>query len=74
LDDLKRSTPARVITVSSQLHIPGYAGGPVPDFDYAHLKGEKYYNPQIFYKNSKLLDFGKKLVPSISKTKIDAVV
>ena len=26
LDDLKRSAPARVITVSSQLHIPGYGG------------------------------------------------
>jgi retinol dehydrogenase-12 len=54
LDDLKRSSPARVITVSSQLHIPGYAGGPPPDFDYDNLKGEKYYNAQVFYKNSKL--------------------
>jgi NAD(P)-dependent dehydrogenase (short-subunit alcohol dehydrogenase family) len=54
LDDLKRSAPARVITVSSQLHIPGYAGGPAPDFDYDNLKGEKYYNPQVFYRNSKL--------------------
>lgn len=54
LDNLKRSAPARVITVSSQLHIPGYAGGPAPDFDYANLKGEKYYNPHVFYKNSKL--------------------
>jgi retinol dehydrogenase-12 len=53
LDDLKRSAPARVITVSSQLHIPGYRGGS-PDFDYDNLKGEKYYNPQIFYRNSKL--------------------
>ena len=54
LDDLKRSAPARVITVSSQLHIPGYGGGPPPDFDYDNLKGEKYYNPTIFYRNSKL--------------------
>ena len=54
LEDLKRSAPARVITVSSQLHIPGYAGGPPPDFDYDNLKGEKYYNPQVFYRNSKL--------------------
>jgi NAD(P)-dependent dehydrogenase (short-subunit alcohol dehydrogenase family) len=38
LDDLKRSAPARVITVSSQLHIPGYGGGPPPDFDYDNLK------------------------------------
>ena len=54
LDDLKRSAPARVITVSSQLHIPGYGGGPPPDFDYDNLKGEKYYNANIFYRNSKL--------------------
>jgi len=54
LEDLKRSAPARVITVSSQLHIPGYTGGPPPDFDYDNLKGEKYYNSQVFYRNSKL--------------------
>jgi NAD(P)-dependent dehydrogenase (short-subunit alcohol dehydrogenase family) len=54
IDDLKHSAPARVITVSSRLHIPGYGGGPPPDFDYDNLKGEKYYNPNIFYRNSKL--------------------
>ena len=54
LDGLMRSAPARVITVSSQLHIPGYAGGPPTDFDYDNLKAEKYYNAQVFYKNSKL--------------------
>ena len=54
LDALKRSEPSRVITVSSQLHVPGYGGGPRPDFDYGNLKAEKYYNPQVFYKNSKL--------------------
>ena len=54
LEDLKRSAPARVITVSSELHNPDHAGGPAPDFDYDNLKGEKYYHPQIFYRNSKL--------------------
>lgn len=54
LEDLKRSAPARVITVSSELHNPAYAGGPAPDFDYDNLRGEKYYNPQVFYRNSKL--------------------
>ncbi len=54
LEDLKRSAPARVITVSSELHNPAYAKGPVPDFNYSNLKGEKYYNPQVFYRNSKL--------------------
>jgi NAD(P)-dependent dehydrogenase (short-subunit alcohol dehydrogenase family) len=53
LDDLTRSAPARVITVSSQLHIPGYRGKG-PDFDWNNLKGEKYYNAQAFYRNSKL--------------------
>jgi retinol dehydrogenase 12 len=54
LDDLKRSAPARVITVSSRLHNPDYAGGQRVDFDYDNLKGEKYYHPQVFYRNSKL--------------------
>lgn len=54
LDNLTRSAPARVITVSSQLHIPGYAGGKPPDFDYNNLKGEKYYDANVFYRNSKL--------------------
>jgi NAD(P)-dependent dehydrogenase (short-subunit alcohol dehydrogenase family) len=54
LEDLKRSAPTRVITVSSELHNPDHAGGPAPDFDYDNLKGEKYYHPQVFYRNSKL--------------------
>ncbi len=54
LDNLLQSSPARVITVSSQLHIPGYGNGPPPEFDYENLKGEKYYDARIFYKNSKL--------------------
>ena len=54
LGDLRRSAPARVITVSSQLHIPGYRGGRGPDFDYDNLRGEKYYNASLFYRNSKL--------------------
>lgn len=54
LEDLKRSTSARVVTVSSELHNPAHANGPAPDFDYANLKGEKYYSPQVFYRNSKL--------------------
>lgn len=54
LDDIKAAAPARVITVSSQLHIPGYGGGRPPDFDYDNLRGEKYYDARVFYKNSKL--------------------
>lgn len=54
LEDLKRSAPARVITVSSELHNPTHGGGPKPDFDYDNLKGEKYYQARVFYRNSKL--------------------
>src|SRR5512136_1355558 len=54
LDDLKRSAPARVITVSSQRHIPGYAGGKGAQFDWDNLKGEKFYDTALFYCNSKL--------------------
>ncbi len=54
LDDLKNSAPARVITVSSELHKPSHGMGPAPDFDYENLKAEKYYDAQVFYKNSKL--------------------
>src|SRR5512143_2388577 len=54
LDDLKRSAPARVITVSSQRHIPGYAGGKGAQFDWDNLKGEKFYDTTLFYCNSKL--------------------
>jgi NAD(P)-dependent dehydrogenase (short-subunit alcohol dehydrogenase family) len=54
LDDLKRSAPARVITVSSQRHIPGYAGGKGAQFDWDNLKGEKFYDTSLFYCNSKL--------------------
>ncbi len=54
LEDLKRSAPARVITVSSELHKPSHGMGPAPDFDYDNLKAEKYYDAQVFYKNSKL--------------------
>lgn len=54
LENLKQSALARVITVSSELHNPAYARGPGPDFDLDNLKGEKYYDPQVFYRTSKL--------------------
>ncbi len=40
--------------MASELHNPDYARGPAPDFDYDNLKGEKYYDPQVFYRTSKL--------------------
>jgi light-dependent protochlorophyllide reductase len=70
LDDIKRSAPARVITVSSELHNPAYAGDPPPDFDYDNLKGEKYFNSQVFYRNSKLANmwFAYELQRRLTKT------
>lgn len=72
LEELIQSAPARVITVSSELHNPAYAGGPAPDFDYGNLKGEKYYNPQVFYRNSKLANmwFAYELQRRISGTDV----
>lgn len=54
LDSLIRAAPARVITVSSELHNPDVGRRPTPDFDWDNLRGEKYYDPQVFYRNSKL--------------------
>jgi NAD(P)-dependent dehydrogenase (short-subunit alcohol dehydrogenase family) len=54
LDEVKRSAPARVITVSSQRHIPGFAGGKGAQFDWDNLRGEKFYDATLFYCNSKL--------------------
>ena len=54
LPDLLRSAPARVVVVSSQTHMAGIGNGPPVDFDYANLRAEKYYQPEVFYKNSKL--------------------
>lgn len=54
LDVVKRSAPARVITVSSQRHIPGYGGGKGAQFDWDNLNGEKFYDTSLFYCNSKL--------------------
>lgn len=50
---LERSEPARIITVSSRLHLPGSRGAPV-DFDFADPHVEHGYTPDRAYKNSKL--------------------
>ncbi len=63
LPDLLCSAPARLVVVSSQTHISGIGSGPPVDFDYENLRSEKYYNPEVFYKNSKLANiwFGYEL-------------
>lgn len=50
---LKQAAPARVITVSSIRHIPG-KGGKGAQFDFDNLKGERGYDPRVFYNNTKL--------------------
>jgi NAD(P)-dependent dehydrogenase (short-subunit alcohol dehydrogenase family) len=53
-DVLERSAPARVVVVSSTMHIPGTGPGKGPPFDYENVGGEKFYDPMVFYRNSKL--------------------
>lgn len=53
LPALQQAAPGRVITVSSIRHIPG-KGGKGAQFDFDNLKGEKRYDPRVFYNNTKL--------------------
>jgi len=53
LPALERSASARLITVSSRLHLPGSRGAPV-GFDFDDPQLERGYNPDRAYKNSKL--------------------
>ena len=50
---LKSSAPSRVISVSSIRHISGKSGKGAR-FDFDNLKGEKWYEPRLFYNNTKL--------------------
>lgn len=50
---LQRTAAARVIAVSSRLHLPGSRGVPV-NFDLSDPNLERGYHPQRAYKNSKL--------------------
>ena len=53
LPALEQAPAARVITVSSRLHLPGSRGAPV-NFDFADPQLEHDYHPDRAYKNSKL--------------------
>ncbi len=53
LPALERSPAARVVTVSSRLHLPGSRGEPV-QFDFDDPQLEHGYHPDRAYKNSKL--------------------
>ena len=53
IPSLERSSAARVIVVSSRLHLPGSRGVPVA-FDFDDPQLERGYHPERAYKNSKL--------------------
>jgi NAD(P)-dependent dehydrogenase (short-subunit alcohol dehydrogenase family) len=55
LPALERSNAARVVFVSSRLHLPDSRGVPV-DFDFDDPQLEHGYQPERAYKNSKLAD------------------
>jgi NAD(P)-dependent dehydrogenase (short-subunit alcohol dehydrogenase family) len=55
LPALERSAAARVVFVSSRLHLPDSRGVPV-DFDFDDPQLERGYHPERAYKNSKLAD------------------
>ena len=50
---LELAPAARVVTVSSRMHLPGSRGAPV-DFDFNDPQLQRGYNPDRAYKNSKL--------------------
>ncbi len=50
---LERAPSARVVNVSSRMHLPRSRGAPV-DFDFEDPQLERGYNPERAYKNSKL--------------------
>ena len=53
LPALERAPSARVVFVTSRLHLPGSRGVPV-DFDFADPQLTRGYHPERAYKNSKL--------------------
>ena len=53
LPALERSPSARIVMVSSRLHLPGSRGASV-DFDFGDPQLERGYSPDRAYKNSKL--------------------
>ncbi|CAF1549628.1 unnamed protein product [Adineta ricciae] len=56
LDDLKRSSPSRVVVVSSKLHDPNVRHGPPINFRWSleEINNENEYDPMSAYKKSKL--------------------
>lgn len=73
LPALRRSAEARVVCVTSRLHLPGSRGAPV-DFDFDDPQLTRGYHPERAYKNSKLavLWFAYELQRRLAATSIRA--
>jgi len=71
LDDLKNSSPSRVIVVSSRTHIPGKGSGPPVNFVWTRdeINRPNGFHGFVAYKNSKLANvwFGYELARRLQK-------
>jgi NAD(P)-dependent dehydrogenase (short-subunit alcohol dehydrogenase family) len=78
LDDLKRSSPSRVVIVSSKLHDPTVRHGNPPNFKWNldEINNEMEYDGMLAYKNSKLANvwFSYELSRRLENTGVDVVV
>lgn len=54
LERLKASAPARIVVVSSTMHIEGVGPGKPPRFEFDNLDGHRDWDGMVFYRNSKL--------------------
>jgi NAD(P)-dependent dehydrogenase (short-subunit alcohol dehydrogenase family) len=78
LNDLKRSSPSRVVVVSSKLHDPRTKLGNPPNFkwDLDEINNEMGYDGMAAYKNSKLANvwFSYELARRLENTGVDVHV
>jgi len=51
---LLRSAPSRIVNVASRVHMPKSSMKGEVNWDWDNLRGEKSFDPVVFYKNSKL--------------------
>jgi NAD(P)-dependent dehydrogenase (short-subunit alcohol dehydrogenase family) len=78
LNDLKRSSPSRVVIVSSKLHNPNVRLGKPPNFKWSldEINNEMEYDGMVAYKNSKLANvwFAYELARKLENTGVDVHV
>ncbi|CAF2897155.1 unnamed protein product [Rotaria sp. Silwood2] len=78
LDDLKRSSPSRVVIISSKLHDSNARLGNPPKFkwDLDEINNEMDYDGMVAYKNSKLANiwFAYELARRLESTGVDVHV